>query len=143
MKFTKLFSAIAIVASVGMSITACGPEQVSSDRLEEARSTAKANAEYNAQLYKAANPRFTADFSIVSRSDTSQTPECPQGDGWASLSIMKVEGKVVDKTSLRCSTYSASVGCYREEDFAKDANLVKEDGSCRTQVPYPIPVLKK
>ena len=124
-------------------LAACSKETASADRLEEARSTAKANAEFNAALYKAGNPRFTADFSIVGRSDTSQTDKCPQGDGWASLSIMKVEGKTVDKTSLRCSTYSASVGCYREEDFVKDAQLVSEDGTCRKQVPYPLPTLKK
>lgn len=133
---TLLFTSIAVLA-------ACGKDQVSADRLEEARQTAKANAEYNAQLYKAANPRFTADFSIVGRSDTTQTADCPQGDGWASLSIMKVEGKAVDKTSLRCSTYSASVGCYREEDFVKDKQLVSEDSTCRKEVPFPLPVLKK
>lgn len=134
--------ALITVATLAL-LAACGKETVSADRLEEARSTAKANSELNAQLYKAANPRFTSDFSIVSRSDTSQTAECPQGDGWASLSIMKVEGKQVDKTSLRCSTYSLSVGCYREEDFTKDSTLVSEDGHCRTTVPYPIPALKK
>ena len=128
--------------TIALAMVAC-KETASPDRLEEARSTAKANAEYNAALYKAANPRFTAEHSIVSRSDTSQTAECPQGDGWASLSIMKVEGKTVDKTSLRCSTYSSSVGCYREEDFVKDVNLAKEDGTCRTSVPYPLPVIKK
>lgn len=136
---TKLLLSIIALSALG----ACKPENVSPDRLEEARSTAKANAEWNAAQYKAANPRFTADFSIVSRSDTSQTLDCPQGDGWASLSIMKVEGKTVDKTSLRCSTYSSSVGCYREEDFVKDKQLVSEDGACRSAVPYPIPVLKK
>lgn len=134
---------LALVIASSVILAACGPDKVSADRLEEARSTAKSNSELNAQLYKAANPRFTADYSIVARSDTSQTAECPQGDGWASISIMKVEGKVVDKTSLRCSTYSSSVGCYREEDFVKDANLVKEDGSCRDSVPYPLPVLNK
>jgi hypothetical protein len=139
MKFTKLFAGIAIA----IALTACGKAEVSSDRLEEARQTAKTNSEFNARLYKAANPRFTSDFSIVGRSDTSQNAECPQGDGWASLSIMKVEGKVVDKTALRCSTYSASVGCFREEDFAKDPQLVKEDGHCRAEVPYPLPVLVK
>ena len=118
-------------------LAACGPEAASPDRLEEARQTAKANSEFNAQLYKAANPRFTSDYSIVSRSDTSQNATCPQGDGWASLSIMKVDGKQVDKVSLRCSTYSQSVGCYREEDFVKDAHLVAEDGTCRRAVPYP------
>ena len=128
---------------VALMISACGPDQVSPDRLEESRQTAKANSEYNAAMYKAANPRFTADFSIVGRSDTTQTALCPQGDGWASLSIMKVEGKIVDKTALRCSTYSASVGCYREEDFVKDKQLVSEDGACRREVPFPLPVLKK
>lgn len=135
----KALIAIAALAA----LTACGNEKVSADRLEEARQTAKANSEFNAAMYKAANPRFTADFSIVGRSDTSQTAECPQGDGWASLSIMKVEGKVVDKTSLRCSTYSSSVGCYREEDFVKDKQLVSEDGVCRKDVPFPLPVIKK
>lgn len=126
-----------------LALAACNKEPVSSDRLEEARQTAKANAEFNAALYKAANPRFTADFSIVGRSDTTQTAACPQGDGWASLSIMKVDGKTIDKTPLRCSTYSQSVGCYREEDFTKDKQLVSEDGFCRKEVPYPLPVLRK
>lgn len=138
MKFTTLVGSLVIA----MSLTACN-EPATADRLEEAHSTAKANAEYNAALYKAANPRFTADFNIIGRSDTTQTSQCPQGDGWASLSIMKVEGKIVDKTSLRCSTYSTSVGCYREEDFVKDKQLATEDGTCRKEVPYPIPVLKK
>ncbi len=132
-----------LVAIAALTLAACSKETVSSDRLEEARQTAKANAEFNAQQYKAANPRFTADFSIVSRSDTTQTKDCAQGDGWASLSIMKVEGKTVDKTALRCSTYSSSVGCYREEDFVKDKQLASEDGVCQGSVPYPIPVLKK
>ena len=136
---TKLLTLL----TFAVALTACGNKDVSPDRLEEARSTAKANAEWNAAQYKAANPRFTADFSIVSRSDTSQTLDCPQGDGWASLSIMKVEGKTVDKTSLRCSTYSSSVGCYREEDFVKDKQLVSEDGTCRSAVPHPLPALKK
>lgn len=138
MKFTTLVGSLVIA----MSLAACN-EPATADRLEEARSIAKANAEYNAALYKAANPRFTADFNIIGRSDTTQTSQCPQGDGWASLSIMKVEGKIVDKTSLRCSTYSTSVGCYREEDFVKDKQLATEDGVCRKEVPYPIPVLKK
>ncbi len=137
----KLFLTCAVLAAA--FLTGCGGDKVSADRLEEARSAAKSNAEFNAQLYKAANPRFTSDFSIVGRSDTTQNADCPQGDGWASLSIMKVDGKVVDKTSLRCSTYSSSVGCFREEDFVKDATLVKEDGRCRSDVPYPLPLLKK
>ena len=139
MKSTLLIA----IASVVL-LSACGEKkEVTADRLEEARQTAKANSEFNAQMYKAANPRFTADFSIIGRSDDTQNAKCPQGDGWADLSIMKVEGKTVDKTQLVCSTYSASVGCYRKEDFEKTPNLAQQNGRCSAEVPYPLPVLKK
>ena len=133
-----------VAAMLSIGLVACGESKVATaDRLEEARQVAKANSEFNAALYKAANPRFTSDFSIVGRSDDSQNAKCPQGDGWAELSIMKVEGKTVDKTTLMCSTYSTSVGCYRKEDFDKNANLAKQNGGCNSEVPYPLPVLKK
>lgn len=137
------FAIAAVLAAVAILITGCDDKKVSSDRLEEARSTAKTNAEMNAQLYRAANPRFTGDYSIVARSDDGQTPACPQGDGWAQVSIMKVDGKQVDKTVLMCSTYSTSVGCYREEDFNKLPNLAKQNTGCNTDVPFPLTVLKK
>ena len=138
----KIVITTAIIAAA--LLTACGEKQVvTADRLEEARSTAKANSEFNAQMYKAANPRFTSDFTIIGRSDDTQDSKCPQGDGWADLSIMRVQGKEVDKTSLVCSTYSASVGCYRKEDFEKTPNLAQQNGHCRTDIPYPLPVLKK
>lgn len=139
MKKTVITTAI-IAAAL---LTACKQEVVTPDRLEEARSTAKSNSEFNAQMYKAANPRFTSDFTIIGRSDDTQDAKCPQGDGWADLSIMRVQGKEVDKTSLVCSTYSASVGCYRKEDFEKTPNLAQQNGHCRSDVPYPLPVLKK
>lgn len=143
-KFTSVITAICL-AVVAVNLQGCNQKQpvATADRLEEARSTAKSNAEFNAQQYRAANPRFTADFSIVSRSDAQQTHSCPQGDGWADLSIMKVDGKNVDKTSLKCSTYSSSVGCYRVEDFNKDKSLVGQEGTCQSTVPYPLPILKK
>lgn len=138
-----LFGTLAAIALV-TGLTACVEEKkVTNDRLEEARQTAKSNSEFNAQLYKASNPRFTSDFSIISRSDDTQDAKCPQGDGWADLSIMRVQGKEVDKTALVCSTYSASVGCYRKEDFEKTPNLAQQNGRCSADVPYPLPVLKK
>lgn len=133
---------ILIAMFMAFAFTACSKD-VSSDRLEEARATAKTNAELNAQLYRAANPRFTGDYSLIGRSDDSQTPGCPQGDGWAEVNIMKAEGKVIDKTPLMCSTYSTSVGCYRTEDFNKNPNLAKQNGGCNSDVPFPLTVLKK
>lgn len=138
-----MFKSTLALIVVAISLAACGPEKVSNDQLENARATVKSNVGFNAQLYRAANPRFTAEYSIIDRSDTSQTDECPQGDGWAQVSIMKVDGKVVDKTVLMCSTYSSSVGCFRQEDFDKDKQLAGQDGPCNKTVPFPIPVLKK
>jgi len=135
----KTLISLALLAA----LAACSGKTVSADRLEEARQSAKANSEFNAAMYKAANPRFTSDFSIVGRSDDAQNSKCPQGDGWAELSIMKVEGKTVDKTVLMCSTYSTSVGCYRKEDFDKNSNLARQNGGCSTEVPFPLPVLKR
>lgn len=132
---------LALIAA--LALTACEKDKITPDRLEEARATAKDNATMNAQLYRAANPRFTGEYSIVARSDDGQTPACPQGDGWANVSIMKVDGKLVDKTSLVCSTYSTSVGCYREEDFNKNENLAKQNSGCNKDVPFPLPVIKK
>ena len=40
--------------------------------LRTARAQARANGEYNAQLYRAENPRFT-DHKIVSHGDSTQT----------------------------------------------------------------------
>lgn len=137
----KLF----VIALAVATLVACGEKQapITANNLEEARQAAKANSEFNAKLYKAANPRFTSDFTIISRSDDSQNMSCPQGDGWAELSIMKVDGKTVDKTVLMCSTYSTSVGCYRKDDFDKNTNLAKLNGPCSAEVPFPIPVLNK
>lgn len=133
-----MFAALAL-----SGLAACNDqkEKITSNGLEEARQTAKANSEFNAKLYKAANPRFTSDYSIISRSDDGQNMNCPQGDGWTELSIMKVDGKNVDKVTLMCSTYSSSVGCYRKEDFDKNANLAKQNSGCNAEVPYPLPKL--
>lgn len=136
----RKFFGIAAVLALSLLTSACNEEKkVSANSLEEARQTAKINSEFNAKMYKAANPRFTADYTIVGRSDDGQNASCPQGDGWAELSIMKVEGKTVDKTVLMCSTYSASVGCYRKEDFDKNPNLAKQNSGCSAEVPYPMP----
>lgn len=144
----KLFVFTAFVAS--MVLSACGkPTNEDNNELAQQklfldgeRQKAKINAEFSGALYKAANPRFTSDFSLIGRSDDSQSLACPSGDGWAELSIMRVDGKTVDKTALMCSTYSTSIGCYRKEDFEKNANLAKQNSGCNTEVPRPLPVLK-
>ena len=89
---------IAIALCAALALSACGSkeEPVSFATLEDARAQARANGEYNAQLYRAENPRFT-DHKIVSHGDSTQSPDCPQGDGWASNTLMSVNGKQIEK----------------------------------------------
>lgn len=107
------------------------------DLLEQQRSTAKNNALANAQVYFANNPRFDAGFKIVPHTDDYIQPACVQGSGWAWASIMKVEGKDVQKVVVWCSTSSASVGCFREEDFKKMVQY-PQSTKCDPNLPHPL-----
>jgi hypothetical protein len=137
----KTISALIAIAS----LAACGKkDEVKFDTLEDARSQARANALFNAQAYRAENPRFDEGFKIVSHGDSSQTPDCPQGDGWATVSLMKVENKQVEKYTIKCSTVSPSIGCYIEADFQKKP-YASEEGTCQStnKVPFPLPKIAK
>ena len=136
MKFSKLALSLALVAT----LAACGPDKVAFDTLETARSQGKANAEYNATVYRAANKY---DANLIAQTDSTMTATCPQGDGWASV-------KLVDNTNpartvgLKCSTVSGSVGCMTDADFKTKA-YAGDDGSCQdvSKVPFPIPKIAK
>lgn len=139
MKKTTLFLALALA----LGVTACSKQEVSFATLEDARAQARANGEYNAQLYRAENPRFT-NHKIVSHGDSTQSPDCPQGDGWATNTIMSVDGKSVEKYTVKCSTVSAALGCYLDTDFIKKP-FAAEEGKCQNtnKVPFPLPKLGK
>jgi hypothetical protein len=133
-KFYVLLASLALVA--------CSKDKVAFDTLETARTQAKANAEYNALKFRAESPRYT-NAAIEMQGDSSQTPECPQGDGWAS-------GKLVNKEdpskfmAIKCSTVSGSIGCMEQTEFSKKP-YAAEDGQCQatTKVPHPIPKIAK
>lgn len=133
------------LAAVSLALlAACGPDKVSFQTLEDARNQARANGEYNAQLYRQENPRFDGRFKIVSHGDSTQSPECPQGDGWATNSIMAVDGKSIEKYTLKCSTVSVALGCYLDADFTKKP-FAADDGKCQdpAKVPHPLPKLSR
>jgi len=165
MKITKLFAAIAFLGV--FAVAGCDKQSESEKQaaveaermrgagysfteLEQSRATAQANALFNARTYFAANPRFAEGSSIVPHTDSTIGPKCRNGDGWATLSVMKVEHgtdgtgkptKNIDKTVLKCSTVSPTLGCYTTADFDKKPDLKNADGSCQpeTVVPYPLP----
>jgi hypothetical protein len=158
--FAQSIMLVLLAVMVALGLAGCGKqdpnrvtkqaEPVSFQTLESNRQMASANAEFNARLYRTSNPRFDT-HSIVPHTDSTITNECPQGDGWATVSIMKVgpeidaRGKpLVDKYSVKCSTVSASVGCYLETDFVKKS-FAGEENNCQpvNKVPFPLPKLNK
>ena len=107
------------------------------DLLEQQRATALGNVAANAAGYFAANPRFDSSWKMVPHTDDYINPSCPQGSGWAWVSVMKVEGKNVEKNRIWCSTSSASVGCYIEADFQKSP-YAAQAAKCDPNLPHPL-----
>lgn len=129
MKKIILLAAMAVMA-------ACSQKDVSFDTLEQARNQARDNATYNAQAYRQNDPRVR-DWSIISNGDSTQMPDCPQGDGWASVKIVAPNNS--QTIVLKCSTVSGAVGCLIEADF-KGKPYAGDEGHCQqvSKVPFPI-----
>jgi hypothetical protein len=130
-----------IVATAALLLTACN-EKVSFDTLETARTQGKANAEYNAQAYRAANIQYS-NTAIVAQTDSTMTPDCPQGDGWGSVKLVSKENPAI-QIGLKCSTISGAVGCLLDKDF-QSKSYSGDDGRCQSvdKVPFPIPKIAK
>lgn len=140
MRKTLFLMIMSVLAT--LFLVACGQKDVSFDTLETARNQAKQNAEYNAQVFRGASPAY-ANYAIEMQGDSSQLPNCPQGDGWAS-------GKLRNKSDpnnvipLKCSTVSGAVGCMTQGDF-QTKPYAADDGRCQdaNKVPFPIPKIAK
>lgn len=132
---------LVILAAAAALLAACGKD-VSFDTLETARKQAKENAEFNAKAWRAQTKAY-GELSIISRGDSTQVPDCPQGDGWASLDLVNPNSPSA-KISLKCSTVSDSVGCREAVDF-KTSPYANEDGRCQavSKVPHPLPKIAK
>jgi hypothetical protein len=130
-----------IVAVVALTLSACLPQKASFASLEEARGTARENALFNAQRYRQENILFKG-WDIIARGDSTQSPECPQGDGWATMEFVSPERTRLVK--VKCSTVSGNVGCLDDADF-KTKPYASEDGHCQdtNKVPYPLPKIAK
>lgn len=133
-----------LLALVALTVlAACSKkDSVSFDTLETNRANAKENASYNAQKYRADSQQF-ANYAIEASGDSTQSSDCGQGDGWASVKLISKEDPKL-KLGLKCSTVSSTIGCMLESDFSKKA-YASEDGICQpiTKVPFPIPKIAK
>lgn len=133
---------LAIAAT--LALTACGHSEVSQSTLEDARSQSLQNGATVAKAYIRENPRLRG-MDVVGHADEHQTLDCPQGSGWAYPSAMRPKLDAsgnptgeMEKVRLVCSTVSANIGCYREEDF-KLTNFYSQSGSCDRKLPFPLP----
>lgn len=141
----KLFTAIGIIifaTAAVLSLTSCSKHEakqnVSFDTLEEAKATARDNALWNAQRYRAENPPVR-NFTAVSNGDSSQMPNCPQGDGWVTLKLYSPDNGVV--VALKCSTVSGATGCMLDSEF-KSKPFADQDGHCQSTSIVPFPLQK-
>jgi len=123
-------------------LSACGKNDVSFDTLETNRANAKENAQYNAQKFRAESPQYS-NYALEVQGDSTQSPSCPQGDGWASAKLVD-KANPTQKVSVKCSTVSGTVGCMTSDDFSKKP-YAPDDGQCQpvTKVPFPIPKIAK
>lgn len=130
------------IAATAMLLAACGKQSVSFETLETNRSNAKSNAEYNAQKFRAESPQYS-NMALEVQGDSTQSPECPQGDGWASAKLVD-KANPAAKVALKCSTVSGTVGCMTDVDFQKKP-YAADDGHCQdaSKVPFPIPKIAK
>lgn len=144
MKIHK-FLALAVVAITAAALQGCSEKKVGFDTLEDARNTARENALFNAASYRTENPRLEGT-RIVSHGDSTQTPDCPQGDGWASVSFLSVtgegKGKEVEKYVAKCSTVSGALGCYLDKDFTGKP-FARQENRCDTNLPFPLKKIAK
>lgn len=134
-----LFISMAALAMI--SISACGSKEVSFDTLEQAKVTANENSLWNAQAFRQTNVIYTG-WSIIQNGDSTQTPSCPQGDGWATM--MFVSQDKSSKVKVKCSTVSAATSCMDDSAF-KEKSYASEDGHCQltSKVPFPLPKIAK
>lgn len=139
-KHWKVIAAGIAVLVIVIALAGCGKsEAVGFNTLEQARDQARANALENAQRFRAADPRFEG-LDIISRGDSTQTAECPQGDGWASIDFNPKGTQTL--IGAKCSTVSRSLGCMTSEDFKKRDQYASKENKCDESLPFPIPKLQ-
>lgn len=126
-----------IIFLVVLLLTACESQKLSFDSVESGRKQANENSQYVANQYRASHPDLAA-YSISMRGDSTQSADCGQGDGWASIDLVNKSSVI----KLKCSTVSESIGCRTDEDF-KSSPYASQDGRCNTEIPFPLPKIQK
>jgi hypothetical protein len=125
-------------ACVFLLLISCTQQKQSFDTTEESRMIARENSGVLARTYRAESK--LEDYDLMLRGDSTITPTCPQGDGWASIDL---KNKTGDTIKLKCSTISAGIGCLTDEDFKQRSQYANQDGTCNKDIPFPLPKIMK
>lgn len=133
--FMMVFVALTFFAFMQGCSSDPAPESLAT--LEQQRDIVRENTMLNAQLFRSADARLS-NYKIIPNGDSTQSPRCPQGDGWATLTL--VDMAINDEKTIKCSTYSRSISCVYSQEFTKKS-YAADDGKCQSieKVPYPIP----
>jgi len=144
-----------LLALVLFGVIACEPkDKVSWHTQETQRTIAIENSQYNARNFRLANPQY-ASYNIIGMGDSTIGPNCANGDGWATVRLVKMEEEkpttntypfhTIDHqriVELKCSTASINIGCILKTDFMK-RKYAGQEGHCNTNLPVPMPKLVK
>lgn len=128
-----------ITVAIAALVFLAGCSRESHDQTETMRGLANDNSAFNATVWRA-NSQYV-DYSVITRGDSTQTRECPMGDGWASIDLMSPDRRTIIK--LKCSTYSKGIGCVTDSDFKARPHLAGQENKCNKEVPYPLPKIAK
>lgn len=135
----KMYLSLVAAAVSAAFIAGCGKDTVSFDTLESARNQARENSLFNAQRFRQENPQFK-DWSVIPNGDSTQTAQCPQGDGWATVKLISPD--LTQTIYAKCSTVSGATGCLRDADF-KGKPFASQENTCQAEVPHPLPKIAK
>jgi hypothetical protein len=119
-------------------VSSCGKKSYDHGTVETARAAARDNSRTLASAWKIENAEY-AQWNIRPRGDSTINSKCPQGDGWASIDLIKP--KTNDRLKLKCSTYSQGTGCLPATEF-KTKKYAMQEGKCNSEVPHPLPKIE-
>lgn len=139
--FVRAFVLIGGLFLLQSTLQGCKPKPptISAATVEEQRKTVRDNVSLQVTKYRGENG--LGELEINQRGDSTISPECPQGDGWASVDLVEHGTRKVIQ-ELKCSTFSEGIGCMTSADF-KTKRYASQDNNCNSEVPFPIPHIAK
>lgn len=121
---------IALLIIAALALAAC-KEDVPQEIVDQNMIISQRNAEFNANKFR--NERFPDAVRVMIDSDSTISPSCRFGDGWASGSLEMPDGTSV---AVKCQTNGSGkgfAGCLTKADFASKS-FADEDGTCSADI---------